>query len=109
MKRRKALALFCVVAIAIVISAVFAPVVSLEADIPGSGGIFTTTTTYANTTSTLTEVATPGFDRGLGSITFCYFGQGALLIQGAYYPLTKPTLQIVGAFCPALRAEGSGP
>src|SRR3989442_8174218 len=100
MKRRKLAILIASLGTATtVILAVFAPVVSLTADIPGSGGFSTTTTAQGNTTRTITLVGTPGYGEGLGSITFCYLGQGALLIQGTYYPLTKPTLQIVGASC----------
>ena len=80
----------------------FVPVVSLEADVPGSGGISTTVTTQNGTTTTQTLVSTPAFGQGYGSITFCLFGQGALFIQGSYYPLIKATLQTEGAFCPAL-------
>jgi len=78
------------------------PVVSLEADVPGSGGITTTVTTQNGSTTTQTLVQTPGFGQGYGSITFCLVGQGALFIQGGYYPMVKATLQTEGAFCPAL-------
>ncbi len=103
--KRRTIAILTVLlgAATIVILVVFAPVVSLTADIPGSGGFSTTAMAQGNTTRTLTLVGTPGYGQGLGSMTFCYFGQGALLINGTYYPLTKPTLQIVGASCPAIR------
>jgi len=101
MKRRTFAVLIVVVGISIAAIAVFAPVVYLEANIPGTGGLSTATTTQGNTTSTITLAASPGYGQGFGSITFCFFGQGGLLIHGAYYPLTKPTLQIEGAFCPA--------
>jgi len=73
----------------------FAPVVSVNTDIPVGGGISVTTVVQTNTASTI----------GFGSISFCYFGEGALLIQGAYYPLTKSTVEVVGAYCPALQVR----
>jgi hypothetical protein len=81
---------------------IFVPVVSLRADVPGSGGLFTTVTTQNDTTTKMIWAMTPEFGQGYGSITFCFFGQGALFIDGGYYPLTKATLQTEGAFCPAL-------
>lgn len=82
---------------------VFVPVVPVTADVPGTGGVYTVTTTQANETSTHILVSDPTFGTGLGSITFCFLGQGALLIPWGYYPLTHVTLQIEGDLCPALR------
>lgn len=56
----------------------------------------------------MTVQATPM--AGLGSISFCYLGQGALLVNGTYYPMTnttKPIIQIetTTASCPALQTR----
>lgn len=74
---------------------IFAPVVSVNTDIPVSGGVTVTTVVQTITTAPI----------GLGSISFCYFGEGALFIQGAYYPMTKSTVEVVGAYCPALQVR----
>jgi hypothetical protein len=42
---------------------------------------------------------------GLGSITFCYLGQGALLVNGTYYPSANSTAPIAGNSCPALQTR----
>lgn len=81
----------------------FAPVVSLNAEVPDTGGHSTITITQGNTTRTAIAVSLSSSGQGLGSVTFCYFGQGALLVNGAYYPLTKVRLHIMGASCPAVR------
>jgi hypothetical protein len=57
-----------------------------------------------NTTSTILEAVSPGGGQGFGSLTFCFYGDGALFIHGGYYALTRPTLYINGAFCPATKA-----
>ena len=92
----KRISILCCLLVAIGF-AVFAPVVSLEADVPAVGG-FPVVTAQTNATHTT----------GLGSITFCLLGQGALLIHGAYYPLTKSTARVAGSPCPALRVKRGG-
>lgn len=70
---------------------VFAPIVSLGTNVSAEGFAVTVQT---NATSTA----------GLGSIALCYFGRGAVLVQGLYYPMTNST-GVAGASssCPALR------
>jgi len=57
----------------------FAPVVSLNSAPPVTTGVLSL---KIDTTKTSTGA--------LCSITFCYFGQGAVYAQGIYYPMTKP-------------------
>lgn len=49
---------------------------------------------------------------GMGSITFCYLGQGALLVHGEYYPYNssiKSTVQVESTIsCPTLRLNQNG-
>gem|GEM_PF-1910388 len=49
---------------------------------------------------------------GMGSVTFCYLGQGALLLHGEYYPYNssiKSTVQSVSTnSCPTLQSKQSG-
>ena len=90
--------------VALSLFVVFAPVVPVRADVPGSGGVFTTAVSSEGATSTITVVADPIPGDGLGSITFCFFGQGVLFIDGGYYLIAHPTLLLVGALCPAERA-----
>jgi hypothetical protein len=84
---------------------IFAPVVSLTTDAPYPGGYSTITVTQGNTTRTVVAVSTPYFRHALGSVTFCYFGQGAVFVDGAYFPMTKVGVYIVGESCPAIRAS----
>ena len=90
--------------VALSLFVVFAPVVPVRADIPGTGGVFTTAVSSEGTTSTITQVADPIPSDGLGSITFCLFGQGVLFIDGGYCLIAHPSLLLVGASCPAERA-----
>jgi hypothetical protein len=106
MKRRLVILVIALLAVPItLLFALFAPVVPLQADVPGSGGFYITTTiTEGNTTSTILEAVSPAGGQGFGSLTFCFNGDGALYIHGSYYPLTRPTLYTTGAFCPALNS-----
>lgn len=65
----------------------FVPVVSLGTGVPATEGFSIQIET--NTTS------------AMGSIAFCYFGQGAAIIQGVYYLMTKPAVQVEVLSCPA--------
>jgi len=38
----------------------------------------------------------------MGSIAFCYLGQGAAVVQGMYYLMTKPAVQLDDGSCPSL-------
>ena len=57
----------------------FAPVVSLPSAAPVTTGV---PSIKIDTSASSTGV--------LCSITFCYFGRGAVYAQGVYYPVTKP-------------------
>ncbi|MGP8057427.1 MAG: hypothetical protein ACLP9K_07510 [Nitrososphaerales archaeon] len=76
--------LFCILAVAVGFL-VFAPVVTIQ-----------------------TNAATVG----MGSVTFCYLGQGALLVHGDYYPYNSSITSRVRvestASCPTLRLNDSG-
>jgi len=37
----------------------------------------------------------------MGSIAFCYLGQGAAVVQGMYYFMTKPAVQFDAGSCPS--------
>ena len=43
---------------------------------------------------------------GAGSLTYCLLGEGALYLEGVYYPLTQPgaslAREVDNAFCPAM-------
>lgn len=67
---------------------VFVPIVPLGSGVPVTEGI--SVAVEANT-------AAP-----MGSIAFCYFGQGAAVVQGMYYLMTKPAIQVDVASCPSL-------
>jgi hypothetical protein len=47
-----------------------------------------------------------GYYAGGGSLTYCLLGEGALYLNGVYYPLTQPgaspARQIGNIFCPAM-------
>ena len=47
-----------------------------------------------------------GYYAGGGSLTYCFLGEGALYLNGAYYPLTQPgaspARQVGNIFCPAM-------
>jgi hypothetical protein len=49
---------------------------------------------------------------GMGSVTFCYLGQGALLVNGEYYPYNSSmtsTVRVESTIsCPTLRLSQSG-
>jgi hypothetical protein len=108
MKGRTKVVVAGLAVVVVVAFILFAPVVSLIADVPNTGGFSTTTTVQGNTTSTLTMVGTPEYGQALGSITFCYYGLGGLLMQGTFYILSSPTLQTTDNSCPALRPNLNG-
>jgi len=78
----------------------FVPLVAVEATPPNFQGYSTITTVEGNQTRTLTLVATPPTYGSTASISYCFWGYGALLQNGNYYPLTTSHLQVMGAFCP---------
>jgi len=84
-KRYSALACCISLAIGFVL---FVPVVSLGPAIPTTEGF--SVQLESNTTA------------AMGSLSFCYFGQGAVVTQGVYYPVTKPAVQVEIISCPAL-------
>ncbi len=100
MKRRKyayivgAFTLFCV---AIVL---FVPFFRVEATPPDFQPYSTTTTVEGTQTKTFTLVATPPTYPSTASLSFCFWGFGALVQNGRYYPLTTSHLQVEGAVCP---------
>lgn len=93
MRNVRKLSILCCCLIVATGFTVFAPIISLGADVSAVGGFAITVQTHSTSTA------------GMGSIALCYFGQGAVLVQGMYYPLTNPT-QVEGtSSCPALRAS----
>jgi len=85
--------------VAIVI--LFVPLFGVEAVPPNFQYVVTTTTIQGNQTKTLTLLSNPPFYNSTGSLSYCFWGYGALLQNGRYYPLTTSHAQVVGAFCPA--------
>lgn len=49
---------------------------------------------------------TASYYRGAGSFTYCFLGEGALFLKGAYYPLTQPgaspARELGNAYCPSM-------
>jgi len=41
----------------------------------------------------------------MGSIAFCYLGQGAAVFQGMYYIMTRPAAQVDVGSCPSLQSS----
>jgi len=87
------------VALSIVV-VLFVPLVGVEATPPNFQPYSTITTVEGNQTRTFTLVATPPTYNSMASISYCFWGYGALLQNGNYYPITTSHLQVVGAFCP---------
>jgi uncharacterized membrane protein len=88
MRSIKRLSMLCCILAAVMGFMIFVPVITIQANAPSVG---------------------------MGSITFCYLGQGALLVHGEYYPLTNSTTQTRGGVvpesttsCPILRLRQSG-
>jgi len=84
--------------IAVVI--LFVPLFGVEATPPNFRGVVTTTTIQGNQTKLLTLVENPPIYNSTASLTYCFWGYGALSQNGAYYPLTTSHVQIESAFCP---------
>jgi hypothetical protein len=102
-KPRKWRLIASVVVIVMALAAVvilFVPLVGVEAVPPNFQAYVTTTAIEGNQTHTLTLVATPQTYNSTASLSYCFWGYGALFENGTYYPLTTSHLQVEGAFCP---------
>ena len=108
MKRLPAVAVPLLVA-ALALELVFVPVDRVLASPPNSPLTSCPTTGPALPGATETD-ALCGFSalyyRGAGSFTYCFLGEGALYLRGAYYPLTQPgasfAREVGNPFCPAM-------
>jgi hypothetical protein len=95
-----------IVAVAVVVWALaavvilFVPLFGVEATTPGILPVVTTTTIQGNQTKTLTlPIVLPTYN-STASLSYCFWGYGALFQNGAYYPLTTSHYQSERAFCP---------
>ena len=102
-KPRRSRLIATVTIIVLVIAAgviLFVPLFGVEATPPNFGGVVTTTTIQGNQTRTLTLSQIPPTYNSTGSLSYCFWGYGALFQNGAYYPFTASHVQLEGAFCP---------
>lgn len=77
----------------------FVPLVGAEAVPPDFKYYSTGTITRGNQTETVTYVYDPPAISSEVSLSFCFFGHGALYQNGTYYPYTASHLQVGGEFC----------
>ena len=102
-KRRRWRLIATVVIIVLALTAVvilFVPLFGAEAVPPNFQYVVTTTTIQGNQTKTLTLLSNPPFYNSTASLSYCFWGYGALFQNGKYYPLTASHFQLEGAFCP---------
>jgi len=78
----------------------FVPLFGVEATPPNFQGVVTTTTIEGNQTKTLTLLSSPPVYNSTASLSYCFWGYGALFQNGAYYTLTASHFQLERAFCP---------
>ncbi len=101
-RRWRLIAAVVVIVLALIaVVVLFVPLFGVEATPPNFQGVVTTTTMEGNQTKTLTLIQNPPTYNSTGSLSYCFWGYGALLQNGNYYPLTTSHLQVTGAFCPA--------
>ena len=107
MKSRTAAAIIPVLIIAVALEFMFVPIVPVLASPPNTPLPTTCTqVTSAKVTGPYCTF-TASYYRGMGSLAYCFVGEGGLYLKGGYYftrPETSSARQVGNAFCPAMRS-----
>ncbi len=84
---------------------VFVPTVGVLAS-PPNASLETCSTSQSSKQGSAQCTFAANYYRGGGSLTYCFFGEGALYLRGVYYPLTQPVAsparEISNPSCPAM-------
>ncbi len=83
--------------------AFFVPIISVQAEPVGAVYYSTTVTSEGNQTTTSVLVHDWPTESSVASLTYCFWGEGALLQNGTYHPFQVSHTLIGGEWCPALK------
>ena len=103
MNRRRVVALACFIVVGAVLFVAFAPIVGVQAEPVGAIYQSTVIATEGNQTKTITLVYDWPTEPSVASLSYCYWGSGALLQNGTYHPFVVSHTLIGGEWCPAIK------
>lgn len=101
-RRKKVIIVVTVISLVAITTmiAIFVPLFPVTATDPNFNPWVTTTTVNGNQTGTISIFNTPGPIPSSGSLTYCFWGEGALLQNGKYYSFTVSRVLNENSFCP---------